>query len=138
MIKVKFKDKVLEVDKGVRVKDILQNEIKEEEALACMCNNEVMSLNNILEEDCEIRLINYSDKDGKRIYNRGIIYIMTKALQEVYPKALLTVNYQLGSAMFCEIDNMEVTDEFIQNIKNRMREIASTLNNSMTDSLNFV
>ena len=126
MIKVKFKDKVLEVDKGVRVKDILQNEIKAEEALACMCNNEVMSLNNILEEDCEIRLINYSDKDGKRIYNRGIIYIMTKALQEVYPKALLTVNYQLGSAMFCEIDNMEVTDEFIQNIKNRMREITNS------------
>ncbi len=48
---------------------------------------------------------------------------MTKALQEVYPEALLTVNYQLGSAMFCELDNMEVTDEFIHNIKNKMLEI---------------
>lgn len=48
---------------------------------------------------------------------------MAKALNEVYPEALLSVNYQLSSAMFCKIDNMEITDEMIANVKARMQEI---------------
>lgn len=123
MIKVRFNNKLIEVEENTRVKDLLKEEIEKTQAIACMYNNEVKTLNKEIKEDCEIRLLNYDTKDGKRVYNRGIIYIMTKALQEVYPEALLTVNYQLGSAMFCELDNMEVTDEFIHNIKNKMLEI---------------
>ena len=36
---------------------------------------------------------------------------MSKAFQEVYPEALLTVNYQLSNAMYGSVDNMEVTEE---------------------------
>ena len=70
-----------------------------------------------------IELLDTSSKDGHRIYIRGILYIMAKALNEVYPEALLSVNYQLSSAMFCKIDNMEITDEMIANVKTRMQEI---------------
>ncbi len=123
MFNVKFNEKIIQVEKEVTVKELLKDEINETEAIACMYNNEVKSLNKLIKSDCEIRLLNYSDKDGKRVYNRGIIYIMTKALQELYPDALLTVNYQIGSAMFCELDNMEITDEFIENMRQKMIEI---------------
>lgn len=123
MINVKFNNKIIELEKATTINLLFKKEIEETEAIACMFNNEVKPLNKMIDEDCEIHLLNYADKDGKRVYNRGIIYIMTKALQEVYPGALLTVNYQLGSAMFCELDNMEVTEEFIKNIKHKMLEI---------------
>lgn len=123
MFNVKFNEKIIQVEKEVTVKELLKDEISKTEAIACMYNNEVKSLNKLIKSDCEIRLLNYSDKDGKRVYNRGIIYIMTKALQELYPDALLTVNYQIGSAMFCELDNMEITDEFIENMREKMIEI---------------
>lgn len=126
MLKVKYKNEIIEVEKGTKVNLLLEEEILEIKAIACMCNNEVKALNFEINEDCEIHLLNYSDKDGKRVYNRGIIYIMTKALQAVYPEALLTVNYQLGSSMFCEIDNMDVTNEFVVNIKNKMKEITKS------------
>ena len=48
---------------------------------------------------------------------------MAKALNELYPEALLSVNYQLSNAMFCKIDNMEITEEIIKNLKNKMTEI---------------
>lgn len=48
---------------------------------------------------------------------------MSMAFSEVYPKALLTVNYQLSNAMFSSVDNMEVTDEMIKKVKQRMQEI---------------
>lgn len=91
--------------------------------IACICNNEVKSLKYDLKENDIIQLLDTSTKDGHRIYIRGILYIMAKALDELYPNALLSVNYQLSSAMFCKIDNMEVTEDMIQNIKAKMQEI---------------
>lgn len=88
-----------------------------------MCNNEVRSLNLKLTEDANVGLIDLNSKDGMMVYIRGIMYIMSKALNELYPEALLTVNYQLSNAMFCELDNMQVTDEMIANIHKRMEEI---------------
>ena len=90
-----------------------------------MCNNEIKSLLHEVENEDEVILLDTTTKDGKRVYIRGILYIMAKALHETYPEALLTVNYQLHNAMFCEIDNMEVTEEMLENVKNRMTEIIS-------------
>lgn len=112
----------------MKVIEKYKEEIEELEKLgkkviACKANNEVKSLNYEVNEDDVIELLDLSSKDGHRIYIRGILYIMAKALYEVYPEALLSVNYQLASAMFCKIDNMEITEEMISNIRNRMKEI---------------
>lgn len=125
MLNIKYENKILEIEKGTKVKDVFDKQVRENNALACKFNNEVKSLDYEFEEDGEVSLIYFKDRDGKRIYNRGIIYIMSKALSELYPRALLTVNYQLTGAMFCEIDNMKITDEIITNLKNKMIEITN-------------
>ena len=33
------------------------------------------------------------------------------------------VEYQLGNAMFCKCDNISITKEFINNLKEKMQEI---------------
>jgi len=125
LLKIRYKKEIMEIEKGTKVKDIFKDEIDKSNYLACKFNNEVKSLDFELESDGEIRFITYNDRDGKRIYNRGIIYIMSKALSELYPKALLTINYQLTGAMFCEIENMKITEEIINNLKNKMIEITN-------------
>ena len=69
------------------------------------------------------QIINRSDRDGRIIYIRGLLFIMSKAFSEVYPEALLTVNYQLSNAMFGTVDNIEVTEEMISKVKSKMVEI---------------
>jgi len=91
--------------------------------IACKVNNEVKDLNYVLKENDEVDLLNTSDRDGARIYTRGLLYIMAKAFNEVYPEMFLTVNYQLSNSMFCEIDKTETTEEMINKVKIRMREI---------------
>ncbi len=105
--------------------DLLKDKIEnaEMEVIACRCNNEVRSLNFKLYEDSKIELVDLNSKDGMLIYIRGIMYIMSKALNELYPEALLTVNYQLSNAMFCELDNMDITEEMISKIHEKMEEI---------------
>lgn len=91
--------------------------------IACMCNYEVKSLNYDINENDKVELLDTTTKDGRRIYIRGILYIMAKALNEIKPDAILSVNYQLSNAMFCKLENMEATDELLDSLKNKMTEI---------------
>lgn len=106
------------------VAELYEEEIKEKNTIiACSSNYEIKSLNYIPKEHDKIELVDVTTRDGRRIYIRGILYVMSKAFSECYPKALLTVNYQLTNAMYCEVDNMEVTEEMIQKISSKMKEI---------------
>ncbi len=124
-MRVTYNDKILEVEPNSRIQDILKDEIENSKStiITCICNNKVKSLNHKIKEDCNIELLDYTNKEGKRVYIRGALYIMAKAFKEVYPDAKLTVNYQLSNSMYCVIDNMEITDEMITKVKNRMTEI---------------
>lgn len=91
--------------------------------IACNCNNEIKSINYIPKNNDKIDLIDITTRDGRRIYIRGLLFIMSKAFHECYPDALLSVNYQLTNSMYCEIDNMEMTSEMVEKITEKMKEI---------------
>lgn len=121
-MKVTYKDKEIEIKENEKVKDILKDEIKDS-TIACRCYNRIKSLNTEVKRNTKLELIDIAEQDGMRIYIRGIIYIMGKAFYNLYPKAYLTVNYQLSHSMFCTVENMQVTDEMVQNVKKEMKRI---------------
>ena len=121
-MKIIFEDKVFESSSPIKVNDLLKKEIKENH-IACICNNEVHALDYEIRENSKLELLDLSTKEGREVYIRGIMFVMGKAFYEVYPKALLTVNYQLHNSMFCQVDNMNLTEEIIANVKKRMHEI---------------
>ena len=94
-------------------------------AIACKVNNEVKSLNIEIKDGDKVEPLDMTVRDGRRIYQRGILYIMGKAFNEIYPKALLTVNFQLSNSIYCTIENMKVTDEVIEKIRIKMQEIVA-------------
>lgn len=99
--------------------------ISPKRVIACKCNNEVKSLDYEIKDGDTVELIDLTDKDGLRVYIRGALYIMSMALDQLYPEAELIVNYQLANSMFCEIPNMKITDEMISNLRKRIKEIVS-------------
>ena len=117
--------KEYEVNKGKSILEILKDEIEksENEIITCNFNNEIKSLNYIPEESGKVELLDYTTTEGKRVYVRGISYIMAMAINELYPEAFLTVNYQLDNSMYCTLDNMYLTDEALENIKIRMNKL---------------
>ena len=111
-------------DEMKSVAEIFKNEItKDDKVIACDVNNEIKSLDYIPTENDKINFIDVTSRDGRRIYIRGILYIMSKAFQECYPRALLSVNYQLTNAMYCEVDNMKLTRGMIEKVSKKMQEI---------------
>ena len=81
------------------------------------------SLNYELNEDGILELIDISNKDGIRVYRKGLLFIIGKAIEELYPQAKMIVNYQLSNSLLCELENMEITDEMIKNINERVAQI---------------
>ena len=69
--------------------------------------------------------LEYKSAEGKRLYIRGLMYIMTMAIEELYKESLLTINYQLDNSMYCTFENLEITEEILENIKLKMKEIVS-------------
>ncbi len=124
----KNKNIILNVEKDVTVADLFKNEILESnnDIIGCRFNNEVKGLNFKISSDGTIELIDITDKDGMRIYQRGLIFIVAKALHSIYPNALLTINYQLYHSMLCEIDNQEITEDMIEKLNKRVEEIISS------------
>lgn len=126
-MKIKYENQEIEVKQGTTVYEALKKEIENSktQVIACKFNNEVRSLNLKINQEGTIELIDISEKDGIRVYIRGVLYIMSKAFSKLYPQALLTIQYQLSNAMFCEIDNMQVTKEMLEEVKKEMHEIVN-------------
>ena len=124
-MKVSYKNIEVEIkDENLTVIDAFREAIEEKEnVIACMVNNEVKPLDYVLKQNDEVELLNTSSRDGARIYTRGLLFIMGKAFNELYPEVKLTVNFQLSSSMFCKIEKDTINEEMIENVKARMQEI---------------
>ena len=99
---------------------------KDKNILACKYKNEIVSLDSEIEDTNAVLPIDITTRDGRRVYQRGILYVMGMAFNRVYPKALLTVNCQLSNSIFCSVDNMKVTTELVDNIKKEMQQIVDS------------
>lgn len=123
MVKIEYNGKTIDVKNGTKIIDVLGDEVKKVGAIAARFNNEVKSLNYKLNENGNLSLIDISNKDGIRIYRKGLLFIIGKAISELYPNAKIMVNYQLSNSLLCEITNMEITDKMIENINKKVADI---------------
>lgn len=124
-MKIQYKEKIIEIEKKERISELLKEEIKNNQypVVGAIYNNQYVNLDFEIKKDGKIELIDTSEKEGMRIYKRTLIYIFAKALKKLYPDNKATVNYQLANATYCDIGNIEVTEELVQKIQEEMRAI---------------
>ena len=119
------KEALIKAQKGTKIKEVLKEEIETSKynIMGALVNNEYQNIEYELKEDAHIKLLDMSDKEGMKIYVRTIVYIMGKAFENLYNREKIMVEYQLGNAMYCKCDNIQITDEFITKLKNEMQKI---------------
>ena len=118
-------EKKFDFNEGESIYEVLKDEIlnSKTEIITCNFNNQIKSLNYKPKTGGIVQLLDYTNTEGKRVYVRGAMYIMSMAFHELYPEGLITINYQLSNSMFCTFENLEITDEVISNIKEKMCKI---------------
>ena len=124
-MKIQYKDKVIEVDKPMPISELLKEDIENSEytVVAAVFNNEYKNLESIIKEDGKLELIDISSKEGMKVYRRTLVYIVGKAFEKICPNKKMVVNYQLSNAMYCDLIDTEVTDEFIEELAQEVRSI---------------
>ena len=124
-MKVQYKDKTFNIDRPMKISEILKEEIENSEhtVIAATLDNEYRNLDYYVKHDCTLELIDISTSEGIKVYRRTLLYIVGKAFEKLYPKMKMEVNYQLSNSMFCDIINGEVTDEIIEGLNQEVRRI---------------
>lgn len=124
-MEIRYKDKVLEVEKGSKIYDIFKNEIKNSEntVVGAIYNNSYVNLSRHMNFKGRVELISINSKIGIKIYRRTLIYIFAMALKKLFPDNRATVNYQMENAVYCDLGDIEITDEIVAKINEEMRDI---------------
>ncbi|MDI6618077.1 MAG: nucleoside kinase [Clostridiales bacterium] len=91
--------------------------------LAAAVNNRLVNLNQKINSDCSIDFIDHTSETGERIYARSLSFVLSKAVKDLYPKAILTVEHSLGNGLYCEINNIKLTEAIVKMLEARMTEI---------------
>ena len=127
-MKIQYKEKSIEINEEISIQELLKEEIENSEyvVVGAIFNNRYVNLDYKIKEDGKIKLIDVSSKVGSKIYRTTLVYILSKAFEKLYPKEKLVVNYQLTNSMFCDVENFEITEEFIQKLSNEMRQIVKS------------
>ena len=124
-MKIIFDNNIIEINREVTINELLKKEIEKSEIpiIGAKFNNEYQRLDYEIKQDGTVSLVNIASKGGMKIYRRTLIYIMAMAFERVYPEAKVRVNYQLSNSMYCDIDNIEPTDEMLKNVELEMKKI---------------
>lgn len=127
MYKVDLMDMEIGVDKGTTIHELIKKYSQEDydisNIIACKVDGVIKDLDYQVDNDCVISYIFTNSTEGMRIYVRGLTLILIKALNDLYPNANLKVDYSLGEALCCEIQGIEIIDEIVVALRNRMKEL---------------
>src|SRR5574344_1693390 len=117
MYKVNLMDDEIAVEQGRKVIDEIKKYADEDDdiknIIACKVNQRIKSLYYEIQEDCSIKYIYTNSLEGMRLYVKGLVFILMKAVDDLYPECKVEVNYALGDALFCKINNLDIIDENI-------------------------
>lgn len=87
MINVTLKDgSVREFEKGITVLEAAKNisGALAREAVAAEVNGKMVDLGHQLDDDCELNIITFDDKEGKAVYWHTTSHIMAQAVKRLF------------------------------------------------------
>ena len=93
--------------------------------LGALVNNEVQDLHYEIYNPKYVNFVDVTTLDGYSVYLRSLIFVLYKAIHNLYPKKTLVVEYHLSNGIFCRLANKEfvLTGDRITEIKKEMQRI---------------
>lgn len=93
--------------------------------VAARVNYKVEDLNFLIYKPKDIEFIDSSIPSGMRVYVRTLSMVLAKAVNELFPQAILQIEHPISKGYYCQIENLDqpISPEIISNIKLKMKEI---------------
>lgn len=127
-IKVTYKNKEYEYDKGISLIDISKefNKDYKNGIIAASINNRMVNLDYKLSKNCNINFYDTTTVMGRKTYLRGLYYIFIKAVKDVL-NVDVKIKCFVRTGIYCEVlTNNLISEVTVEKIKIRMREIVNS------------
>ena len=107
MIKITLKDgSVRECQKGTTVLGVAE-EISSglaRNACAGKVNGEMVDLRTVLNDDCELEILTFNDKEGKWAFRHTAAHILAQAVKRVFPEVKLAIGPAIEDGFYYDFD----------------------------------
>lgn len=99
----------------------------EHDIVLVFVDGKLQELYKKVKKNCKISFVTTVDDVGNKTYKRGVSFLMVKAIYDVAGKEQVKkvwINFSLDKGFYCSVDgNIEITEEFLQKVEERMREM---------------
>ncbi|MGI6708826.1 MAG: nucleoside kinase [Dethiobacteria bacterium] len=92
--------------------------------VAAVVDNNLYELTAAVEPPATVHFLDLTDKEGRRIYQRSLTFLLIAAVSELFPGAAVTVEHSLGKGLYCEIKKTPALSAAdVTAIERRMRQL---------------
>jgi len=132
-IRVRFEDGTQrEFPRGTTVNEIAQALGKSScrDACAALLDNRFTDLQAPVETSGHLRFVGLGSRDGSRMYQRSLSFLLLAAVRDIYPDFKVIVHHSLCDGLYCEIttnryrsiERVVLTQADLEKIQRRMTE----------------
>ena len=101
----------------------IENEYKGHITLAKV-DNKLKELTDEVKDGSNISFLDTTSIDGKRVYNRTIVFVFIMACKEVLNNSKIIVEHSLSNGLYCDVHlDRSLNEEDVKNIRLKMNEI---------------
>lgn len=128
-IKIDGLSEPMEVPYGQTLIDLSKKAFgeKSDEMVLAVYNGKLSELTSQVKADGEVEFLSVQSKDGERAYRRSVVFLMHKALHDIFPgeKPTVFVQFSLGEGYYCTLgQGKKVTKKLLSELKKRMKQLA--------------
>ncbi|MEO0142627.1 MAG: threonine--tRNA ligase [candidate division WOR-3 bacterium] len=120
MLKVKLNGAQIEIEPGKKIVEL----VSDKDVIAVRVNGELKDLNTVINSDCEIEPIRFSDPEGQQVYWHSTSHIMAMAVKALFPETKLAIGPAIDQGFYYDFDRpTPFTPEDLEKIEQKMAEI---------------
>ena len=94
---------------------------KQDGLVAINIGGEYMRLNALVTQDADAHSVKIDNPEGKRVYERSLIFVMLMATRRVMPKSQVVIEHAIGSGIYVRLKDSSPID--ILGVKQEMQSI---------------
>lgn len=111
---------------GLQIAESISSRLAQD-VLACGVNGETVELNRPINEDAEIQLYKWDDKEGKHAFWHTSAHLMAEALQELYPGTQFGIGPAIENGFYYDImpaEGVVIREGIFADIEKKFMELA--------------
>ena len=93
-------------------------------AIVCRVDGQLVSLDTVVDKDCDFEVLTFESEEGKRVYRHTCSHVLAQAVKTVYPTVQLAIGPAIDNGFYYDFDfKTPITQADFDKIEAEMKSI---------------